>query len=83
MIELKKKLTLYNFEKMSSKVNRYIVVHYVGGESSAKNNADYFYNNKLSSSAHYFVDENEIWQVVDIIAVIVLIIPLIKKYLKK
>lgn len=43
----------------------YIVVHYVGAVSTAKNNADYFYSTFRDASAHYFVDEKEIWQVVE------------------
>lgn len=43
---------------------KYIVIHYTSGNGdTAKNNADYFANNKdLLSSAHYFVDENVVWQ---------------------
>ena len=42
----------------------FIVIHYTGNNGdSAKNNADYFARSKnLSASAHYFVDENEVWQ---------------------
>ena len=64
MIEIKEKLTPYNYTEMSNKKNEYIVVHYVGGVSPAKNNAEYYYNNKLKASAHYFVDEKDIYQVV-------------------
>ena len=41
---------------------KYIVIHYTSNDGdTAKNNADYFANNKnLSASAHYFVDENTI-----------------------
>lgn len=42
----------------------YIVIHYTSNEGdTAKNNADYFAREALKSpaSAHYFVDENEIW----------------------
>lgn len=43
---------------------KYIVIHYTANNGdTAKNNADYFAKNKnLSSSAHYFVDENCVWQ---------------------
>ncbi len=64
-MDIKRKISPYNFTALSGKQIKYIVIHYVGGVSTAKNNADYFYNNKLSSSAHYFVDENEIWQSVE------------------
>ncbi len=65
MINIQKKLTPYNFSKMTNKNNEFIVVHYVGGVSTAKNNVTYYYNNKLSASAHYFVDEASIWQSVE------------------
>lgn len=43
---------------------KYIVIHYTANNGdTAKNNADYFANkSNLSASAHYFVDENEVWQ---------------------
>lgn len=43
---------------------KYIVIHYTANNGdTAKNNADYFANNpNLSASAHYFVDENEVYQ---------------------
>ena len=67
MKEIQKKLTPYNFSLMSNKKNLYIVVHYVGAVSTAKNNADNLYNNDYrgtdrEASAHYFVDEISIWQ---------------------
>lgn len=62
MVDVNELFTKYNFTSLSNKDNRYIVIHYVGAESSAKNNATYFANNKLKSSAHYFVDEKSIWQ---------------------
>ena len=64
-MEIKKKLTPFNYTAMANKKNEYIVVHFVGAVSTAKNNADYLYNNHTSASAHYFVDENEIYQVVE------------------
>ena len=65
MVEIQKKLTPYNFTAMSNKQNRFIVIHYTGAKGTAKNNAIYFSRTKLQSSAHYFVDENEIWQSVE------------------
>ena len=44
----------------------FIVLHYVGAVSTAKNNADYLYRDgNLGWSAHFFVDEHSIWQSVD------------------
>lgn len=40
---------------------RYIVIHYTAVDGdSAKNNGNYFANNVIGTSAHYFVDDNEI-----------------------
>ena len=47
----------------------WIVVHYTSNHGdTAKNNADYFAREKLSSpaSAHFFVDESEVWNSVPI-----------------
>lgn len=63
-----------SFNRLITKVNRkvrtdkkieYIVIHYVGAISSAYNNAKYFEKEYRGASAHYFVDENSIWQVVE------------------
>ena len=58
-------LSPYNRTVMENKRNMWIVIHYVGAESTAENNAKYFYTANRAASAHYFVDENSIWQVVD------------------
>lgn len=65
MVKINKKITLANRTKLTNKVNKFIVIHYVGAVSTAKNNADYFYSTNRQASANYFVDENEIWQVVE------------------
>ena len=65
MLKINKKITKYNKQTHPNKLNYYIVIHYVGSESTAQNNADYFYDNKLQASAHYFVDSDSIWQVVE------------------
>ncbi len=45
---------------------RYLVVHYTGNKGdTAKNNALYFSRDVAKASAHYFVDESEIWQSVE------------------
>ncbi|MDO4270546.1 MAG: N-acetylmuramoyl-L-alanine amidase [Eubacteriales bacterium] len=42
---------------------RYLVIHFTANNGdTAKNNADYFADADISTSAHYFVDENEVWQ---------------------
>ena len=64
MVAINRKISLVNFNDRNTNP-KYIVIHYVGAVSTAKNNADYFYNAYRGASAHYFVDENEIWQVVE------------------
>ena len=61
-----KDLTEVNYTKGNQKQNKYIVVHYTGNVGdTAKNNAVYFKYINRNASAHYFVDENEIYQVVE------------------
>lgn len=67
MMKINKKITLINFSNTNRSKSqiKYLVYHYVGAVSTAKNNADFFYNAYRGASAHYFVDEKEIWQVVE------------------
>ena len=65
MLEIQKNITDVNKTVMSNKENKYIVVHYTGAEGSAKNNTIYFKSVDRQASAHYFVDENSIWQCVE------------------
>ena len=45
---------------------KYIVVHYTGNaKDTAKGNANYFANNVVGNGAHYFVDNNCVYQSVD------------------
>lgn len=40
---------------------RYIVLHYTANKNdTARNNCQYFHNNKVSASAHYFVDDDPV-----------------------
>lgn len=42
---------------------RYLVIHFTANRGdTAKNNADYFAREVTRTSAHYFVDEHEIWR---------------------
>ena len=67
-MNIKEQLTQINYYRGNgnggTKQNKYIVVHYVGAVSTAKNNADYFFSVNRQASANYFVDENEIYRVV-------------------
>ena len=54
-----------NYQDCNSRDIEYIVIHYTSNKGdTANNNAVYFSRQKLNppASAHYFVDENEIWQ---------------------
>lgn len=63
--QLKKKLTKVNFTAMNGKKNRNIVIHYTGNQTdTASANANYFYSTNRGASAHYFVDDNFVYQVV-------------------
>ncbi|MEA4813895.1 MAG: N-acetylmuramoyl-L-alanine amidase [Oscillospiraceae bacterium] len=41
---------------------KYIVIHYTGNKGdTAKANCEYYHGANRNASAHYFVDENEVW----------------------
>ena len=63
MLKITKQISKYNHHS-GNKV-QYLVIHDVGAVSSAKNNADYFGGGNRNASAHYFVDDNSIYQVVE------------------
>lgn len=45
---------------------KYLIYHYTANKTDkAKSNANYFKNNVVKASAHYFVDENDIYQSVE------------------
>jgi N-acetylmuramoyl-L-alanine amidase len=54
----------YNITRRSSTI-KYIVVHYTAGTGSAKNNCIYFSNGNRNASAHYFIDDNSIYEYAD------------------
>ena len=64
---INRKRSLINFSDLnrSKEQIKFIILHYVGAVSTAKNNAEYFYVKYRGASAHYFVDDKEIWQVVE------------------
>lgn len=62
--KLKKLHTKCNYEEGNSG-RQYIVIHYTGNSTdTAKANANYFYNVNRKSSAHYFVDDTKVYEVV-------------------
>ena len=58
-------ITKRNYTKGNNRSIKYIVIHFVGAVSSAKNNAIYFKSTYRGASAHYFVDENDIYRDVE------------------
>lgn len=62
--KLKKLHTKCNYEKGNSG-RQYIVIHYTGNSTdTAKANANYFYSTNRGASAHFFVDDNNVYEVV-------------------
>lgn len=59
--EIKQHLSEYNQQSRNGNKIKYIVIHYVGAVSSAKNNCIYFAGGNRYASAHFFVD-SAIWQ---------------------
>lgn len=61
-------ISKYNFSSRKNSPISYIVVHDTGNKRNGANaiaHAKYFSREKLTSSAHYFVDDKNIVQVVD------------------
>lgn len=65
MKKINKKISSYNHSSRSGRKIEYIVIHWVGAVSTAKNNGTYFANGNRNASAHYFVDDTSIWQSVE------------------
>lgn len=65
-MEIKKLLTTINRTKTDNRQIKYIVIHYTGNANdTALNNCKYFETMDRGASAHYFVDENEVYQCVE------------------
>lgn len=60
MLKVTKAITKYNHDKSNGRDINYIVIHWVGAESSALNNGKYFQGGDRGASAHYFVDDKNI-----------------------
>lgn len=64
-MEIKENLTTVNYNSRSSRNIRYIVMHYTGNSTdTAYNNTKYFKSVNRNASAHYFVDDNDIYRCV-------------------
>ena len=62
-MKINKMISRYNQSSRYGNKVKYIVIHYVGAISSARNNCLYFKGGDRQASAHYFVD-SAIWQCV-------------------
>lgn len=62
-MKIHKMISKYNSSDRGGEKIAYIVIHYVGEVSSAKNNCIYFGGGDRQTSAHFFVD-SEVWQCV-------------------
>ena len=67
MLPITKKITKYNHRKDDTTNDiEYIVIHDTGNQNdSDEGNANYFSKDGRNASAHYFVDDNSITQVVE------------------
>lgn len=63
-MNIRQNLTSVNKTSYNNRKIEYLVVHYFGALGTAKNTCAYFKSANRQASAHYFVDENEIWQAV-------------------
>ena len=64
MLPITRMISKYNHYKGNEP--KYIVIHYTGNKKdSALNNAKYFNGGNRNASAHYFVDDTSIYQVVE------------------
>lgn len=64
MLNITRQISQFNHYNYNNP--KFIILHYVGAQgSTAKNNADYFCGGDRQASAHYFVDDNSIYQIVE------------------
>lgn len=65
-MKINRLISNYNHSSRGGSSIKYIVIHYVGGISTAYNNVKYFSGGDRQASAHYFVGhDGEIWQSVE------------------
>ncbi|MEG1135757.1 MAG: N-acetylmuramoyl-L-alanine amidase [Anaerovoracaceae bacterium] len=63
--KINKRISRYNHTTYRNREIKYIVIHYVGAVSKAKDNANYFAGGNRRASAHYFTDDTQVWQAVE------------------
>lgn len=66
MLPIQKMISKYNNSSRGGQRIKYLVFHYTGNKGdTAKDNAEYFNKGDKDASAHYFVSDKEIYQVVE------------------
>lgn len=66
MLTIQKMISNYNFSSRQGSAIKYLIFHYTGNKGdTAKDNGTYFCGGNRNASAHYFVDDNGIVQVVE------------------
>ncbi len=66
MLDITKKISNYNFSGRNGQSIKYIVMHFTGNQNDTTlGNANYFGGANRDASAHYFIDDNSIVQVVE------------------
>lgn len=66
MLPIQKMISKYNNSSRNGQTIKYLVFHYTGNEGdTAENNAKYFNKGNQGASAHYFVSDEQIYQVVE------------------
>ena len=62
-LNIQQNLTTVNFKKFNGiRKKEWLVVHYYGAFGSAEENCAYFKSVYRKASAHYFVDDTDVWQ---------------------
>ena len=66
MLPIQRMISKYNNSSRGGQRIKYLVFHYTGNKGdTAENNARYFNGGNRGASAHYFVSDNQIYQVVE------------------
>ena len=66
MLPIQKMISKYNNSSRGGQRIKYLVFHYTGNKGdTAENNAKYFNKGNQNASAHYFVSDEQIYQVVE------------------
>ena len=67
MLTIQKMISNYNFSSRQGSAIKYLIFHYTGNKGdTALNNAKYFNVCNRDASAHFFVDDENIYQVVNL-----------------